>query len=68
MNFKWLGPLALLAALVIGGGALGEPVTRGIEAKLPWWGKPDRPATIGLRAAAVPSAEAIDATQQFTRK
>jgi hypothetical protein len=50
------------------GGALGEPVTRGIEAKLPWWGKPDRPAAMGLRAAAVPTAESIDATQLFTRK
>jgi len=50
------------------GGALGQPVTRGIEAKLPWWGKPDRPAAMELRAAAVPTAESIDARQVFTRK
>jgi len=50
------------------GGVLGEPVTRGIEARLPWWGKPDRPAATALRAAAVPTAESIDATQVFTRK
>ena len=50
------------------GGALGEPVTRGIEAKLPWWGKPDKAAAMALQAAAPSSADAIDARQVFTRK
>ena len=50
------------------GGALGEPVTRGIETKLPWCCKPEGPAAMALRAAAIPTAESIDATQVFTRK
>jgi hypothetical protein len=50
------------------GGVLGEPVTRGIEAKLPWWGRPDEPAAAALRAADLTSAEPIDAKQAFTRK
>jgi hypothetical protein len=29
----------------------GEPVTRGIENKLPWWNNPGRPAVEALRAA-----------------
>jgi hypothetical protein len=33
------------------GGPLGEPVTRGIEAKLPWWNRPDDPAGKALQAA-----------------
>ena len=33
------------------GGPLGEPVTRGIEAKLPWLKGPDDPAAGRLRAA-----------------
>ena len=33
------------------GGVLGEPVTRGIEAKLPWWGRAGDPAAAALRAA-----------------
>ena len=50
------------------GGPLGEPVTRGIEAKLPWWNRPDNPAAMALKAAAVPGGEAIDASEAFTRK
>jgi len=50
------------------GGPLGEPVTRGIEAKLPWWNRADNPAAIALRAAALPVGEAIDPKQAFTRK
>jgi len=50
------------------GGALGEPVTRGIEAKLPWWGGPDNPAGKALRAAGLPMGEATDPKQVFTRK
>jgi hypothetical protein len=50
------------------GGALGEPVTRGIEARLPWWNRADNPAAIALRAAGLPAGEAVDAKQAFTRK
>jgi hypothetical protein len=50
------------------GGALGEPVTRGIEAKLPWWNGADNPAAIAVRAAGLPAGEAIDPKEVFTRK
>jgi hypothetical protein len=50
------------------GGALGEPVTRGIEAKLPWWTRPGDPAAAALRAAGLTSKETIDARAVFTRK
>ena len=38
------------------GGALGEPVTRGIEAKLPWLDGADNPAATALRAAGLPGS------------
>jgi hypothetical protein len=50
------------------GGSLGEPVTRGIEAKLPWLSRADDPATTALRAAALPGGDTIDARQAFERK
>jgi hypothetical protein len=50
------------------GGPLGEPVTRGIEAKLPWWNGADHPAAMALRAAGLRGGEAIDPKQAFTRK
>jgi hypothetical protein len=50
------------------GGVLGEPVTRGIEAKLPWWGRAGDPAAAALRAAGLASKETIDAKEVFTRK
>ncbi|HEV7601164.1 MAG TPA: hypothetical protein VGO49_13060 [Bradyrhizobium sp.] len=50
------------------GGALGEPVTRGIEAKLPWWSRPGDPAAAALQAAGLVSKTAIDAREVFTRK
>lgn len=50
------------------GGFLGEPVTRGIPAKLPWLDGPDNAAATALRAAGVPGAEGIDAREAFTRK
>jgi hypothetical protein len=50
------------------GGALGEPVTRGIEAKLAWWNRADNPAAIAIRAAGLPAGEAIDPREVFTRK
>ena len=50
------------------GGPLGEPVTRGIEAKLPWLaGASIFPAT-ALRAAGLPGVDGIDAREAFTRK
>ena len=50
------------------GGALGEPVTRGIQLRLPWLNGADNPAAAALRAAGLPGVEAIDAKETFTRK
>lgn len=51
------------------GGALGEPVTRGIQAKLPWLNGTDgSAAAAALRAAGLPGVETIDAGEAFTRK
>jgi hypothetical protein len=50
------------------GGVLGEPVTRGIEAKLPWWSRAGDPAAAAVRAASLQSKDAIDAKEVFTRK
>jgi len=50
------------------GGPFGQPVTRGIEAKLPWWNRPDDPAGKALQAAGLQRGEAIDPKQVFTRK
>ena len=50
------------------GGPFGEPVTRGIKAKLPWLNGTDNPAVAALRAAELPGIEAIDAKEAFTRK
>jgi hypothetical protein len=50
------------------GGVLGEPVTRGIEAKLPWWRRPGDPAAAALRAAGLTSKETFNASDVFTRK
>ena len=50
------------------GGVLGAPVTRGIEAKLPWWSRAQDAATAALRAAGLQPKNAIDAKQVFTRK
>jgi hypothetical protein len=50
------------------GGPLGEPVTRGIETKLPWLSGADPAAAVALRAAGLPIGEGIDAREAFTRK
>jgi hypothetical protein len=50
------------------GGALGEPVTTGIEARLPWWSRPGDPAAAALRAAGLTSKDAFDAREVFSRK
>jgi hypothetical protein len=49
------------------GGPLGEPVTRGIKAKLPWLDR-EGAAAAALKAAGLGSAEPIDAREAFTRK
>jgi hypothetical protein len=46
---------------------LGEPVTRGIKAKLPWWSRAGDSAA-ALQAAGLQSKNAIDAKEVFTRK
>ncbi|MCA1525751.1 hypothetical protein [Bradyrhizobium yuanmingense] len=50
------------------GGVLGEPVTRGIEAKLPWLAAPGETAAIALRAAGLPVEGGLDAREAFARK
>jgi hypothetical protein len=50
------------------GGPLGEPVTRGIEARLPWLNAADNAAGKALRAAELPAIGADDPRQLFTRK
>jgi len=49
------------------GGALGQPVTRGIAERLPWVARPDD-AAAALKAANLQSKEPIDAREAFTRK
>jgi hypothetical protein len=49
------------------GGVLGEPVTRGIEAKLPWLKTPGA-ATAALQAAGLKAGEEFAAEAAFTRK
>ncbi len=50
------------------GGPLGDPVTRGIEAKLPWLNGADDAAGRALQAAGLRTGEAIDSKDAFTRK
>lgn len=50
------------------GGPLGDPVTRGIEAKLPWLNGTNDAAGRALQAAGLPTGEAIDSKDAFTRK
>ena len=50
------------------GGPLGAPVTRGIEAKLPWLKGADNAAGRALKAAGIPAGEATDPRLAFTRK
>jgi hypothetical protein len=49
------------------GGPLGDPVTRGIAARLPWLDRPEAAAT-ALRAAGLPGEGTLDARDAFTRK
>ena len=50
------------------GGVLGEPVTRGIVARLPWLKGTEEAAATALKAADLKSSEPIDAREIFTRK
>jgi hypothetical protein len=50
------------------GGVLGQPVTRGIQEKLPWLSGAGDSAATALRAAGLPGVEAIDAREAFTRR
>ena len=50
------------------GGPLGDPVTRGIEAKLPWLKDAGNAAGTALQAVGLRTGEGIDARQAFTRK
>jgi hypothetical protein len=50
------------------GGPLGEPVTRGIEARLPWLTAADNSAGRAARAAELPLSDATDPKEFFTRK
>jgi len=50
------------------GGPLGEPVTRGIDAKLKWLNSADNSAAIAIKAAGLPTGEPFDAREAFTRK
>jgi hypothetical protein len=50
------------------GGALGEPVTRGIHAKLPWLAAPGDPAATALKAAGLPVGSVMEAQEACARK
>jgi hypothetical protein len=50
------------------GGPLGVPVTRGIEAKLPWLKAGDSSAARAVEAAGLPTSGSLDAVEVFTRK
>jgi hypothetical protein len=50
------------------GGPLGEPVTRGIRAKLPWLSGAGDSAATALRAAGSPGVDGIEAREAFTRE
>src|SRR5262249_54447406 len=50
------------------GGVLGEPVTRGIEAKLPWLATPGDQSATALKAAGLPVGGALEAREAFARK
>jgi hypothetical protein len=45
----------------------GEPLTKGMEARLPWWQGPDRPALKAARAAGLP-VSSIEVELYFVRK
>ena len=50
------------------GGALGEPVTRGLETRLPWLAAPGEAPAIALKAAGLPGVDGLEAREAFARK
>jgi hypothetical protein len=50
------------------GGRLGEPVTRGIETRLPWLNGADDAAAVALHAAGLPNIEVGAPKQAFTSR
>jgi hypothetical protein len=50
------------------GGLLGEPVTRGIETRLPWLSAANDAAGKALQTAGLQGGEAIEPKEAFTRK
>ncbi|MBR0903408.1 hypothetical protein [Bradyrhizobium liaoningense] len=50
------------------GSALGEPVTRGLEARLPWLAAPGEAPAIALKAAGLPGVDGLEAREAFARK
>jgi hypothetical protein len=50
------------------GGLLGEPVTRGIEGKLPWLKRTNDGAATALKAANLTGKEPFEAREVFTRQ
>jgi hypothetical protein len=49
------------------GGPLGEPVTRGVEARLLWLNGPGDAAATALRAAGLKAEDAVNARNAFTQ-
>lgn len=50
------------------GGVLGEPVTRGLTAKLPWLAGAGEPAAAALKAAGLAAGAQIEPKEVFARK
>ncbi|MBR0739427.1 hypothetical protein JQ581_21060 [Bradyrhizobium liaoningense] len=50
------------------GGALGQPVTRGLEARLPWLAAQGEAPAIALKAAGLPGVDGLEAREAFARK
>ena len=50
------------------GGALGQPVTRGLETGLPWLAAPGEAPAIALKAAGLPVVDGLEAREAFARK
>ena len=50
------------------GGVLGEPVTRGLESRLPWLNGGEGPSVTAVKSAGLPNAETVDAKSLFSRK
>ena len=49
------------------GGALGEPMTRGIENRLPWWNRAEASAAQAMKSAGLVLPEGVDPISLFRR-